>query len=251
MPERIAFKSVYESAVVSIVLLCGCGSGSDSSTVDITAPDLSVESSGAPIGQLSVQQQSRGADSAVSLITTDPNPTGADESVSMLTPLSNGSDSSKPVTVRDTLRPDWTPPEGCIGDIDTDGTSFCVNVDTRLFSATAADGTLWWSFVLPGDSASNQIEAVFVFGDKVVLLADKYPGTSALDSPSAKVNPYEISTFERSGAFLSTVSLQQDLNESNFPDDETGHQLGQEPALVAIAGANHCVNCLKKLVPTI
>ena len=76
-----------------------------------------------------------------------------------------------------------------------DGTAFCVERPTRLFSATGADGSTLWSFTLPGDNAGNDVRDVAVSGDTVYLIAANADGS------------LERSGFEPGGEFVDTLRL--------------------------------------------
>ena len=101
-------------------------------------------------------------------------------------------------------------PTRCIGAVNETGVVFCVNPDTREFSATSPDTGLVWSFILPGENDSNEIESVLTVGDQVLLIADRFP-TMLMLTPEQRANQYEVSVFEQSGTFLRTLSLTIDL----------------------------------------
>jgi len=209
--------------IISIVLLpllfsMGCGSGND------TAPTVSGDERVVSANQ-NEPENSQG--------------TGERNDSTQNSNREDNNDTTTPANTPDasvTAQQQWVPPEGCIGTIDTDGTYFCVYPESRSFVASNADGTEWWSFVLPGDNATNEIEAVFLYGDKVGLLADTVPGAQFQDAASSKFNPYEISLFERHGEFIYTVSLLQDMNEAKFPNDQVGHQVSDEKVSLVTTG---------------
>jgi len=107
--------------------------------------------------------------------------------------------------------------ENCIGHVNEAGTQFCVNADTREFSATTADSLLWWSFILPGDNATNNIESVLTVGDFVLLIANRFPGIGQL-TIDQRAQQFEVSVFEDSGNFLRTIPLALSLGVA--PNDE-------------------------------
>ena len=101
-------------------------------------------------------------------------------------------------------------PAGCIGSIDSLNTRFCVDPDTRVFSATNEDGALWWSFTLPGTTETNQIEAVLTTEQWLIVVADRYPERNTF-TINERENQYEASLFNKSGSFVRTVPLTIDL----------------------------------------
>jgi len=103
-----------------------------------------------------------------------------------------------------------TLPSGCIGVVDQNNTRFCVNPDTRLMSATLADESVWWSFTLPGENESNEVESVLVTDDWLILVADIFPQAISL-TPGQRANQYEATVFEKTGAFVNTFPLFFDL----------------------------------------
>jgi len=107
--------------------------------------------------------------------------------------------------------------ERCIGNINEAGTQYCVNPDTREFSATTADSALWWSFTLPSDNATNSIETVLTVGDFVLLVANRFPGIRQL-TYEQRAQQFEVSVFEDSGNFLRTIPLELSLGVA--PNDE-------------------------------
>ena len=105
-------------------------------------------------------------------------------------------------------------PARCIGSIDRVNTRFCVNPDTRIFSAIREDGSLWWSYTLPGNNESNQIESVLTTEQWLIIVADKYP-TLDYFTTSERANQYEASLFTKNGTFVRTVPLSFDLQEND------------------------------------
>ncbi len=101
-------------------------------------------------------------------------------------------------------------PTRCIGAINESGIQYCVNPDTREFSATESNGNLIFSFVLPGDNASNEIESVLTVGDLVLLVVDRFPRQRAL-TPEERSQQYEVSVFDQGGEFIRTNELTVDL----------------------------------------
>lgn len=123
------------------------------------------------------------------------------------------------------ISPEITPPEfdllapqimpaNCIGSLDSQNTRFCVNPDTRLFSATREDGSVQWSYTLPGSNSTNQIETVLTTDQWLIIVADKFPELDefTLDQRS---NQYEASLFNKNGAFIRTVPLTFNLRRNN------------------------------------
>ena len=100
--------------------------------------------------------------------------------------------------------------DSCIGAINESGIQYCVNPDTREFSATESNGNLIFSFVLPGDNASNEIESVLTVGVLVLLVADRFPRHNLL-TPAERSEQYEVSVFEQGGEFIRTNELTVDL----------------------------------------
>jgi len=127
-------------------------------------------------------------------------------------------------------------PVNCIGSRDNDGSLFCVHPDTREFSATDAAGSPLWTFTLPGDNSSNEIESVHTTDDFVVLVADLFPLATSLTFPQ-RISQYEISLFEKNGAFISTLPLQIDIGRGGNEQDvfpvviTAGAQSTAEPLL--------------------
>lgn len=118
-------------------------------------------------------------------------------------------------------------PPRCVGTIDQEGTQFCVDPETRVLSATTNNGALWWSFVLPGENNSNQIESVLTTNDWLVLVADRYPVSTHL-SADQRANQYEASVFEKSGAFVRTVNLSFNLNWSGSSGEHQVSRLRED-----------------------
>ena len=101
---------------------------------------------------------------------------------------------------------DLLPSASCDGLLHPNGLTYCVDESTRLFSATQADGTVLFSFVLPGDNSNNQIIAIVPINDNVALIANKAPGIP--ENPLYIENDrFEISFFEPGGRFIDTHRL--------------------------------------------
>ena len=101
-------------------------------------------------------------------------------------------------------------PADCTGVRDDDGSLFCVHPDTREFTATDSAGSTLWSFILPGDNSTNEIESVHTTDSFVVLLTDLFPLANSLTF-TQRISQYEISLFEKNGAFIRTLPLQIDI----------------------------------------
>ena len=102
-------------------------------------------------------------------------------------------------------------PSSCIGAVDQVSTRYCVDPDTRIFSATRDDESVWWSFTLPGETESNQIESVLTTDQWVIIIADRFPTLDTL-TPDQRANQYEASLFGKNGTFFRTVRLVLDLS---------------------------------------
>lgn len=84
------------------------------------------------------------------------------------------------------------------------GLDFCVNTQTREFSARLADSSdLYWSFVLPGQADTNKIVDITAAGEVVYLIAQ-------LDTDSGFAT-LERSSFALSGSFMDTRPLLGEL----------------------------------------
>lgn len=101
-------------------------------------------------------------------------------------------------------------PARCIGSIDSANTRFCVDPETRLFSATDENGSRRWSYTLPGANDNNQIETVLTTDQWLIIVADKYPELDNF-TVEQRSNQYEASLFNKNGAFVRTVPLTIDL----------------------------------------
>lgn len=86
----------------------------------------------------------------------------------------------------------------CDGLVHPNGQTYCVAAD-RTFAAYLADGTLWWSFLLPGENASNRILDVVAIGDNVALIAEL--------TDESENQQLEMSLFEQGGEFVDTRDL--------------------------------------------
>ncbi len=107
-------------------------------------------------------------------------------------------------------------PARCIGSIDDLNTRFCVNPDTRLFSATREDGSVQWSYTLPGTNASNQIESVLTTDQWLIIVADKFPELDEM-TLEQRGKQYEASLFNKNGGYIRTVPLGIDLRANTTP----------------------------------
>jgi len=105
-------------------------------------------------------------------------------------------------SINDNLMPGST----CDGLLHPNGVTYCVDESTRRFSATLADGSVWWSFVLPGDNANNLVVAIIPINDNVALIANKAPNTPE-NSLYVENERFEISFFEPAGRFIDTRRL--------------------------------------------
>ena len=126
--------------------------------------------------------------------------------------------------------PALTLPARCTGAVDNENTIYCVNPETRELSATLADGSLWWSFVLPGSNDTNEIESVMVTDDWLVLVADRFPLATSMTFEQ-RLNQYEASVFQKGGQFVRTISLPNSLLTS---DVKNAREVAQNPVPVAV-----------------
>jgi len=207
--------------LITTAVLGGCSSSGDSSATVQTEASASVPAStGVNVNAAANDDPSDGDDQSMAPVTAS-NP-------------SDASTASTP-TLNPTSPQQTEVNDDCIGVTDSEGVRFCVNPETRLFSATTADGNLWWSFVLPGDNRSNEIEAVFEYDNQIGLLADTMPELNTNNSPDSKINPYEVSLFYRGGEFISTTPLIQDLRQQDFNNAATvQHQASEQFASVVV-----------------
>ena len=84
--------------------------------------------------------------------------------------------------------------------LDNFGSTFCYSPGTRLLQAVLNDGQPFWSFNLPGDSATNRIDGInMTRGDQLTILANI---TTEFGDPR-----HELSFFTQTGEFLQTLDI--------------------------------------------
>lgn len=199
--------------LTTTVVLSACG-GSGDSLIPETLPEQVIsESSNDPVpdedSQTSEVIEPTTGDAQSPII----DPPSTDETSQDLGPIDNpNSDDIATANVNLTFRSTPIPllPPRCVGAIDNAGSIFCVDPETRELSATLSDGSLWWSFILPGSNDSNEVESVLVTDDWLILIADRLPTATAL-TPVQRNNQYEASVFQKDGMFIQTVALTNEL----------------------------------------
>ncbi len=90
-------------------------------------------------------------------------------------------------------------PADCIFDISASNVTFCYQASTRTLRAWQSDGSQWWAYILPGDSATNDIHALQVVNENLYTVTE-------LKSSGVQTG-FEISVFAPGGAFIKTVAL--------------------------------------------
>ena len=125
-------------------------------------------------------------------------------------------------------------PEDCLLTQDIDGTAFCFSPATRSYSAVLIDGSVLYDFNLPGDNATNSVKGLFIGPEDsihdVCLVADV--------TVSVEDSEFEISCFERSGAFVGTVPTlvtEPRYGDPVKPEVPQGINVNNEPLLLAQA----------------
>ena len=209
-------RTIYRTVSAAFILLAvGCSesqSGNDSDGIaagDIESPVPAIVAT-TPLDDETVSEPSQEIELPVlvdSLETDNDNPS-VDNEFDNVPPLVDGNTTQ--AATLPVLSPPPLLPTRCIGAVNESGVVFCVNPDTREFSKTNPDTGLVWSFILPGENDSNEIESVLTVGDQVLLIADRFP-TRLLLTSEQRANQYEVSVFEQSGAFLRTLPLSIDL----------------------------------------
>jgi len=196
-------------AIGTTVLLTACSSNSGSGDIDngdsepvVIEPVVMPSDDGSPSAPVT-----NPSDPAVANPTPEPMPAPTNP------PSEPGSTTAIDFPVSPAL------PAGCVGAIDGEGIRYCVQSSSREISATLSDGSLWWSFVLPGDNASNHIESVVAVGNVIALVTNRLPNQSFL-TPEQRANQYEISVFEKSGEFIQTIPLTFDLQWNGESDPQ-------------------------------
>ena len=115
-----------------------------------------------------------------------------------------------------------------------DGTAYGYCPATRTLSAVRPDGTVFWSFALPGEAATNRVDALAVTGDAgapLVLVARTVDADGAI--------AHEISRFEAGGAFVDTLPILAPLPgpAPYLPPAPRDANLDDEPLLAVADGA--------------
>ena len=199
--------------LTTTVVLSACGGGGDSLVPETLPIQGSTESNNEPEPDENSQasEVSEPVTGDAPSMTVDPQGTG--EMGQDLSPIDNSNsgdidNANVNLTFRSTPIP-LLPPQ-CVGAIDNAGSIFCVDPETRELSATLSDGSLWWSFILPGSNDSNEVESVLVTDDWLILIADRLPSATTL-TPVQRINQYEASVFQKDGMFIQTVALMNEL----------------------------------------
>lgn len=92
-----------------------------------------------------------------------------------------------------------TLPDDCLFAIDATSLAYCFSPQERNLMAVYADGSTYWRYPLPGNNVDNHVEAVVIAGDMLVLVADI--------GPTVGDSNYEISRFDKDGAFIDTLPI--------------------------------------------
>jgi len=104
-----------------------------------------------------------------------------------------------------------TPSDCLLGTAGQTGPFYCFSPFDRRLMRIVNDGGITWQFPLPGDNASNHIEAIdFINGGTVVTTADA--------TPSPDDSAYDISQFNQTGAYIGTVHIIPDIENPNGVD---------------------------------
>lgn len=91
------------------------------------------------------------------------------------------------------------------------GPFYCFSPVDRRLMRIENNGAITWQFPLPGDNATNHIEAIdFVNGGTVVTTADA--------TPSPDDSAFDISQFDQSGSYIGTVHIIADIENPNGVD---------------------------------
>lgn len=194
-------------------VLSGCGGGGDSSLPETMPVQGASESNNEPVpvenSQTSEVIESV-TDDAPSLTVDPPSTEENSQDLGSIDDQNSNEVTSDNVNLTFRNTPIPVLPPRCVGATDNTGSTFCVDPQTRELSATQSDGSLRWSFILPGSNDSNEIESVLVTDDWLVLVADRLPTATTL-TPVQRMNQYEASVFRKDGMFVQTVTLTNEL----------------------------------------
>lgn len=161
------------------------------SSVNQDTSDTAITSNPAESDLSSDTSGNAGSPQAVNVTNQMPQ-SDEDDALQTLTDNVNTTESASPIVIG------GLPPD-CIFDTSASNVTFCYQARTRMLRAWQSDGTQWWAYALPGDSATNDIHALQVVNEKLYTVTE-------LKSSGVQTG-FEISVFALGGAFIKTIAL--------------------------------------------